>query len=562
MPGSGTYELTMILGAAALLLWGVRMARTGVMRVYGMEIRKLLPRALKNRWLALLIGAGAATVLQSSIAVAVFTSTLAAVGVIPLAEGLLLMLGADVGSAIVAALLTLNLKVFWPILMFGGYLVHSIYRDSDSPGKQFGRISLGIAMILIALTFMGQVSSGLSSSDLIITLIGSLGSELFIAVLLFAILTWLAHSSIAILLFWAALVQAGITTDTRLIVACILGINLGNAIPPIILMWSQAAPARRIVVGNAVFKLIGVVICFLLIPFLDGLYRNLPGEASFRVVILHILFNTLLVMLFAGAVRPIAVYLNKFFIDAASTVEQVGPKYIPAQGNTLNATEFFPVSALSREVLRILGSIQNMLELTLEMLIFERPDKVQEIVKIEEKVNILYKAVRSYAIELTRKGLDDADQRRVTALLRYTASLENAGDVVCKAMIGIPDAMKKDGKRFSAEGKDDLGNLFCYLIGNAQLAAEVVMAWREENAEALISRKREFKKMCHTSSKQHIARLSEGISHSIESSGAHLDLVADMRWINTQIASIGYDIFPEVEVVGDEITQDLVQSPE
>jgi phosphate:Na+ symporter len=87
---SGTYELTMILGAATLLLWGVRMARTGVMRVYGSEIRRLLPRALKNRFIALITGAGAATVLQSSIAVAIFTSTLAAIGAIPVADGLLL----------------------------------------------------------------------------------------------------------------------------------------------------------------------------------------------------------------------------------------------------------------------------------------------------------------------------------------------------------------------------------------------------------------------------------------------------------------------------------------
>ena len=166
MQDSGTYELTMILGAATLLLWGVRMARTGVMRVYGSEIRRVLPRALKNPLVALATGAGAATVLQSSIAVAVFTSTLAAIGAIPVAGGLLLLLGADAGSAVVAALLTLNLKALWPVLMFGGYLLHSIYSDTTSPLKQFGRIALGIAMILIALTFMSQVSSALAASAL------------------------------------------------------------------------------------------------------------------------------------------------------------------------------------------------------------------------------------------------------------------------------------------------------------------------------------------------------------------------------------------------------------
>ena len=177
MQASGTYDLTMILGAATLMLWGVRMARTGVMRVYGAEIRRLLPKALKNRMVALLAGAGSATILQSSIAVAMFTSSLAALGIIPVADGLVLMLGADAGSAVVAALLTLNLKALWPILMFSGYLLHSIYSDTNSPIKQFGRIFLGLAMILVALTFMGQVSQALAESELIRTIILSLGDE-------------------------------------------------------------------------------------------------------------------------------------------------------------------------------------------------------------------------------------------------------------------------------------------------------------------------------------------------------------------------------------------------
>ena len=331
MQDSGTYELTMILGAAALLLWGVRMARTGVMRVYGAQIRRTLPRALNNRFVALLTGAGAATILQSSLAVAVFTSGLAAVGAIPVADGLLLLLGADAGSAVVAALLTLNLKALWPVLMFVGYLLHSVYSDTDSPFKQFGRICLGIAMILIALTFMSQVSAALAASDLIRIIISSLGDELVIALLLFAILTWLAHSSIAILLFWASLVHAGITTDPSLILAAILGINLGNAVPPIIMTWSQAAPARRIVIGHGAFKLIGVMAGFVCLRLIDGLYEMIPGEPSFRVVILHILFNGALIVVFTGLVRPIARFLDRLFVEPPKPVDDIGPKYIPAR---------------------------------------------------------------------------------------------------------------------------------------------------------------------------------------------------------------------------------------
>ncbi|MDR2788296.1 MAG: hypothetical protein LBD06_08055, partial [Candidatus Accumulibacter sp.] len=203
-----------------------------------------------------------------------------------------------------------------------------------------------------------------------------------------------------------------------------------------------------------------------------------------------------------------------------------------------------------------------MLEMTLDMLLSGSSDKAQEIVRMEEKVNVLFKAVRDYAVDLTRKGVDDPDLRRITALLRYTASLENAGDVVCKTMLGIPEDMKKSGKQFSEEGKAELGTLFHFLIGNTQLAAEVVMAWHPVSAGVLVQRKRDFKAMCQESSRQHIERLSHGVSNALESSSAHLDLISDMRWINTQVASIGYDALPASEDSGDEAAERLISHPE
>ncbi len=562
MQESGTYELTLILGAATLLLWGVRMARTGVMRVYGPEIHRILPRALQSRWIALVTGAGAATVLQSSLAVAVFTSGLAAVGAIPVAEGLLLLLGADVGSAVIAALLSLNLKALWPVLMFVGYLLHSTYSDTESPLKQFGRIALGIAMILIALTFMSQVSSALASSELIRIIVSSLGSELLIALLLFAILTWLAHSSIAILLFWGSLVQAGITTDPALILAAILGINVGNAIPPILMTWNQAAAARRIVIAHGAFKLIGVFICLVLLRLIAGLYELLPGEPGFRVVLLHILFNASLIVGFTGFVRKAAQMSERFIVEPPKASNDHGPKYIPGRGEEMSKNELLPVTALAREVLRILGTIQTMLDDTRSMLVSGSPEKAPDVERMEEKVNALFKAVRAYAVDLTRKGLSEAEQRKVTALLRYTASLEHSGDVISKTMLGIPEAMKKDRKSFSEAGEAELTSLFGYLIGNTQLAAEVIMGWQPETGGVLVQRKREFKQMCEESAQAHIKRLSAGVSNAMESSSAHLDLISELRWINTQITSIGYDVLPPNEDSGDQTAEKLIEHAE
>ena len=68
--------------------------------------------------------------------------------------------------------------------------------------------------------------------------------------------------------------------------------------------------------------------------------------------------------------------------------------------------------------------------------------------------------------------------------------------------------------------------------------------------------------MCHDSSRQHINRLSQDVSNAMASSSAHLDLISDMRWINTQVSSIGYDVLPESEDSGDEAAEQLISHPE
>ena len=130
------------------------------------------------------------------------------------------------------------------------------------------------------------------------------------------------------------------------------------------------------------------------------------------------------------------------------------------------------------------------------------------------------------------------------------------------SIMEMVDSMKKAGKQFSEEGKAELDRLFRFLIGNTQLSAEVIMAWQQDAAGVLVQRKRMFKSMCHDSSRQHINRLSKGVSNAMESSSAHLDLISDMRWVSTQIASIGYDVLPENESSGDEAAEKLIVHPE
>jgi len=44
----GSIVLLDLMGGAALLLWGVRMVRSGITRAFGSELRRVLNTALQN----------------------------------------------------------------------------------------------------------------------------------------------------------------------------------------------------------------------------------------------------------------------------------------------------------------------------------------------------------------------------------------------------------------------------------------------------------------------------------------------------------------------------------
>ncbi|MCL2000592.1 MAG: Na/Pi cotransporter family protein [Planctomycetes bacterium] len=540
---SGTNLLVAIAGSAALLLWGIRMARTAVTRAHGSQVRRILPWTLRNRGYAFFTGLGAAALLQSSTAVAIFLASLASTGVVPVAGGLAVMLGADVGSAVVAVLLTLNVKDSWYALILVGYAIHSVYEGSNSKAKQHGRFILGIGVVLIALTSMSQMAHQLTRNNILKIIIGSLANEPILAAVVFAILTWVAHSSVSILLLLGSLVEAGIVSNPAFLAAAILGVNLGGGIPPVLLTWRQTLTARRIVVGNALFRLIGVCVAILFVEWFGGLFELLPGTTGFKVVLSHMLFNTALAIVFIGLVPYFVSFLERILPTPPPTgeEEEFSSRYIPPIPGAFEAA--LPISALARETLRMVDVIQLMLRQTLDVLRMKTNpgDRVTRIRRLDDKADALYKAIRSYAIDLSKGDLSEGELKRVNSLLRYALNLENSGDVIEKSLLDISAQKAKSHRSFSDDGDAELSRLFSYISGSLQMSAEVLMSWRADMALALSHRKGEFKAMVLESSNRHIDRLRQGVSSSLETSSYHLDIINDLQRINSLITAIAED---------------------
>src|SRR5689334_9767960 len=113
---------------------GTHIVRSGVLRVFGADLRRVLSRSVANRGSAFLAGLGVTSMVQSSSATALIASSFVSQNLLALSSALAIMLGADVGTALVALVLSLNLAWLSPLLIFFGVTVF-LSRRSTRAGQ-------------------------------------------------------------------------------------------------------------------------------------------------------------------------------------------------------------------------------------------------------------------------------------------------------------------------------------------------------------------------------------------------------------------------------------------
>jgi phosphate:Na+ symporter len=544
METSGTQLLVFIAGSAALLLWGARMARTGMTRAFGGRIRHALALSTKNRFNALMTGLVAAAALQSSTAVGVLTASFASSAAIAVPAGMAIMLGADVGSALIAQVLALKIYEIWPILFFVGYVCHAVFDTRDLLGKQAGRVLMGLGCIFLSLGSLAQAASVVRDSDLVHALLAALASEPVSAVIVAAALTWLAHSSLAILLLLVVLAGSGVLSHTHLPFYLVLGVNAGAGLPALVLSLSELPQARRILVGNFVFRLTGVAIAALTMEVWAPVLMGLDIGAGQQLVVLHIVLNILLASIFVWFVGPLASALERFISDRPETADALAAHHLDP---TAKEVPELALSAAARETVRMVGIVETMLQRAIEALKTNDERLCEEARKLDDHVDRLYDEIKLYLTDMSRNEMEEGESSRAFEIIAFTTNLEHAGDVIERSLLDIISEKIKERQDFSEAGFEELMDAYRYVGETIHLASRVFMEKRLEDASTLVRRKEKFRNLEYKSTEAHLDRLSSRMPETLATSSYHIDIMRDLKRINSLFASCGY---PLLETAG------------
>jgi phosphate:Na+ symporter len=534
-----------LLGAAALLVWGLRMVRTGVMRAFGGDLRRRLGRSLRNRFAAFAAGLGITILLQSATATGLLTASFASHGLMGTASALAVMLGADVGSTIVAQIVSLLPHGLAPLMILAGVVVFTMSRGTRL--KDIGRTIVGVGLMLLSLRLIAMAAEPVRSSGILLEVFEALGNEPLLAALMAVLLTVLSTSSLAVVLLVIAFVSGGLI-QLPLALALILGANLGSILMPLIGTATSGPEARRVPLANLIFRLTGVVIALPLLPWITPWVARIEPEPWRQVADFHTAFNLAIAILFLPLIGLVARLCTKLLPERPRGEETGKPHYLDIAALDSPAVA---IANAARETLRMGDIIEKMLRQTLE--VFRNDDRklLREVEALDDDVDKLHHAIKLYLTEMSRDAVDKGDQKRSIDVITFTTNLEHIGDIIDKNLMELAAKKIKNKLHFSAEGFAEICNMHARVENNLKLALNVFVSNDVKLARRLLEEKVAFREMEWAASEGHYGRLRSGKTESIETSSLHLDILRDLKRINSHLTSVAY---PILEATG-ELTQ-------
>ena len=533
---SATETLLSIAGGVALLLWGTRMVRTGMTRAFGADLRQAVSRGTANRLGAFFAGLAVTALLQSSTATALIVVSFAGRGLIATAPALAVMLGADVGTTLVAQVLSLGVLWLSPLLILIG--VVSFRSAEGGKPRHLGRVAIGIGLMLLALRVIVSASAPLRDSELLSQIVGPIAGEPLLALLIAALVTWLTHSSLAVVLLVMSLAQGGVA-PIGLALVLVLGANIGGAMAPMTTLMGEANAVRRVPIANAFMRFIGAVALLAFVPALLPYLAAIDADPARMVVNFHTAFNLLLALVFLPLLGPLARAATKLFRDADPDSCEREVKYL----NSADLGE--PAVALAnaaRETLRMGDVVAEMLAKSIDVFRHNDAKLAKAVSRLDDRVDESHEAIKLYLTEMSRREMDEAEARRSVDILSFTTNLEHVGDIVDINLMEL--AEKKIDKRlsFSDEGFAEITAIHSQVVENLNLALTVFVANDKALARRLLGQKVAIRDMERLATSAHLERLRQGLPETIETSRIHLDVIRDLKRINSHLTSVAYPI--------------------
>lgn len=305
------------LAGLALFIYGVTRLAQGLEYVAGDRMRAWVSRFTSNRFVGVVTGTVATAALESSSVTIIMVIAMVSAGVLSFVQSLGVVLGSNIGTALGAQIIALEINLYAPLLMAAGILLHFL-------GKQEFQKNLGLVLFGFGLLFFGlEVIEGamvpFRNHPVFLSWMQRLGDQAILGALVGAIFTVLIQSSSATVAIVITLASAGMMPLSTGI-ALMLGAEVGTCADTLVATVGRGRAALRTGVFHFLFNLVGAGIGIAFAPQLAKLSILISGTGGVgrQIANAQLLFNVISVAVVIGFLPMIARVLESLLPDTAT----------------------------------------------------------------------------------------------------------------------------------------------------------------------------------------------------------------------------------------------------
>lgn len=528
-----TVHIITFFGGVMLVLYGMRIAGEGLQKAAGARLRGFLLNAASNRFKALFVGAGITALLQSSSATTVILLGFVGSGLLGLKETMGIILGADIGTTFTVQILAFKIYDFAIAFVGAGIFLKLLGKKGDD----IGRVLLGFGFIFLGLKVLVETFEPVARNPLMKDILFGMSKDPVAGIIVSAVLTALFHSSAATLGLAITMAHSGLLSIDAA-VPIVLGANIGTCVSAISSSLGAPIDAKRVALAHILFKAAGVIIVLPFIGVFTRLIFNMSGDPARQVAVAHTVFNIGLAAVFVPFTTQFTA-LVKRLMPEKDAPHKFGPKYLDP---IALASPSLALVQAGRECGRVADIVDEMLRKSIDAIETGEGALIDEIEDKDNEVDLLDKEIKLYITKISSENLSEEQSKRSLEIILFSDNMENIGDVIDKNLMELARKKGRDKLSFSKEGGAEIRELHRKVVENFKLGVAAFAGRDKELSSRLISHKANISETERDMRQAHIHRLYIGLKESIDTSSIHLDVLTNLKRINSCITNIAYPI--------------------
>ena len=440
-----------LIGALALLMFGMKSMSDSLQKMAGPQLRHVLGTMTTNRLTGILSGTLITAAVQSSTATTVMPVSFVNAGLLPLAQAISVIMGANIGTTlpawIMSAGFSFNITDFvWPAFFIAIILIYSKKR------KIIGDFIFGISFMFLGLGTLRQtgIDMDLAHNQPVLDFFASFDPHSFQTTITFliigSILTMCVQSSAAVMAITMILCSTGVLPIYQGI-ALVMGENIGTTVTSNVAALTANTQARRAAMAHMVFNIFGVLwILCIFHPFIhlvcgwvgfdDAMEKTDPHfvanatKLSFVLAAFHTTFNLANTFILVWFIPQIEKLVCKIIRPKKNTDEddfrlrfiQSGIMKTP-EISVLEAQK--EIHCFAERIQRMFGMVKTLLGETNEEKFVKLYSRIEKYEGISDNMEI---EIAKYLDQVSDSHLSDETKAKIRAMLREISEIESIGD--------------------------------------------------------------------------------------------------------------------------------------